>query len=68
MIDNLTKYLVLRDVIESLWDEVRPTATGHIRTAISVLSHRLSSLEEQLSPEELTYVTLANKKINAEHE
>ena len=56
--DLIDKILVTEKVIEDLRSYIRPTATGHIHTTISTLKMYVSDLEESLSAEERTWLTL----------
>ena len=48
---NLT-IKVLKEQIEVFKDRIEPTETGHLHTAISVVSHRISELEKELNTED----------------
>ncbi len=48
---NLT-IKVLKEQIEVFKDRIEPTETGHLHTAISVVSHRISELEKELKTED----------------
>tara|TARA_B100001079_G_scaffold220658_1_gene196514 strand:+ start:104 stop:295 length:192 start_codon:yes stop_codon:yes gene_type:complete len=48
---NLT-IKVLKEQIEVFKDRIEPTETGHLHTAISVVSHRISELEQTLKQTE----------------
>ena len=43
---NLT-IKVLKEQIEVFKDRIEPTETGHLHTAISVMTHRISELEQK---------------------
>jgi len=58
-IDAITYYCVLSQEIETLQTLIRPQATGHIRTTISVLEHRLITLKNQMTDLELTFLALS---------
>lgn len=57
-IDLIEKILVTEKVIEDLRTYIRPTSTGHIYTTISTLEMYLKDLEEKLSEEKKTWLTL----------
>jgi len=44
----MTKYDALTEIIEDLQLQVKPTTTGHIRTAISVLKEEQHKLRQQM--------------------
>ena len=58
MIDRLVYYNVIQAEIATLYEMIRSEDTGHIYTAINVLTHRLEEIRRDMSPEEQTYVTL----------
>jgi hypothetical protein len=58
MIDKLVYYNVIQAEIATLYEMIRSEDTGHIYTAISVLTHRLEEIKQDMSPEEQTYITL----------
>ena len=41
-----TRLTILREEVELLKEQIRPHDTGHIHTAISVLNHQISEIEE----------------------
>ena len=41
-----TRLTILREEVELLKEQLRPHDTGHIHTAISVLNHQISEIEE----------------------
>ena len=45
------RLLVLSQEIDLLKENLRPTATGHIHTAISVLENQISEIEETINYE-----------------
>ena len=57
-VSNVDRILVLESEIEYLRTEIRPSATGHIHTAIYVLELRLEDLWEELSEEDQTWLAL----------
>lgn len=61
MTDPLIRYKVLQEEIQLLRTRVRPTSTGHIRTAISVLTEQCQEIVNELPPELKTWVALSNK-------
>ena len=58
MIDKLVYYNVIQAEIATLYEMIRSEDTGHIYTAINVLTHRLEEIKRDMSPEEQTYITL----------
>lgn len=58
---NLDRYIIISEEIEILTEMIQPTATGHIRTAISVLEMRLSDIFNELTPEEKTWLAIQKK-------
>ncbi len=46
-----TRLTILKEEIELLKEQIRPHATGHINTAISVLKHQISKIEETINYE-----------------
>tara|TARA_Y100000816_G_C25871915_1_gene455073 strand:+ start:80 stop:256 length:177 start_codon:yes stop_codon:yes gene_type:complete len=41
-----TRLTILKEEVELLKEQIRPHDTGHIHTAISVLNHQISEIEE----------------------
>ena len=41
-----TRLTILREEVKLLKEQLRPHDTGHINTAISVLNHQISEIEE----------------------
>jgi len=58
MIDKLLYYSVIQAEVSTLYGMIREHDTGHIYTAINVLTHRLEEIKQGMSPEEQTYITL----------
>ena len=46
-----TRLTILKEEIELLKEQIRPHDTGHIHTAISVLNHQISEIEETINYE-----------------
>lgn len=49
MYTALDRYKILQDEIRKLEAQLQPHDTGHISTAISVLTHRVLELEEEIN-------------------
>jgi hypothetical protein len=61
LVDPLIRYKILQEELEVLQGRVRPHSTGHIRTAISVLTERCEEIMGELPPELKTWAVLSNK-------
>ena len=48
MTDLVTKYEVINELIEDLTVQLKPSATGHIITAISVLKEEQQKIREEI--------------------
>ena len=46
-----TRLTILKEEVELLKEQIRPHATGHIHTAISVLNHQIKEIEETINYE-----------------
>ena len=46
-----TRLTILKEEIELLKEQIRPHATGHINTAISVLENQISQIKETINYE-----------------
>ena len=46
-----TRLTILKEEVELLKEQIRPHATGHIHTAISVLNNQISDIEETINYE-----------------